>query len=133
MKRSILILCLAAMAGACSESTSITTTTGGSFTLTTVNGGDLPAVVSQEGTTRRDALSGSIVLASDMTWTSTITFRDTNGSTTGQNVTETDSGTWTQSNGAILLTSHTGTAFNAVLFGGALTIEDEGAIYLYRQ
>lgn len=131
MLRLAAVICAVLVTSACSESTSIGGTTGGSFTLSTVNGSDLPAISTQGGT-QTEVTSGSIALNSDHSWASSLTKRTTTGGTS-QTTTLTDSGTWTQSNGAILLTSNTGSATSGTLVGGILTFTSGGAVYVYVQ
>lgn len=133
MTRLVAVLCALLVTSACSESTSISTTTGGSFTLSTVNGNDLPAVETQSGGNRTEVLSGSVSLKTDGSWTLALTKRLTTAAGTTTNSTQTDSGTWTQNNGAVLLTSNTGAAISGTLFAGVLTLNNQGAIYLFRQ
>lgn len=132
MKRWTIALTAALALGACSDSTSIGGTTGGTFTLRTVNGEDLPALVIQQGGSLTEATSGSVSLDSDHSYQRTLTLRTT-GSGAAQTTTETESGTWTGSGGAVTLTASGGGQLNGTLFDGALTLTQNGRVFIYRQ
>ncbi|GBD33206.1 hypothetical protein HRbin33_02187 [bacterium HR33] len=98
----------------------------GTYVLKTVNGKPLPAVILEIiGTYKAEITAGSVTLNEDNTFSASITFRETEGSTV-RTQTETDSGTYTISGNTITFTSPgTGPAFTGTLSGGTLTVTTE--------
>ncbi len=106
----------------------------GTYNLKTVNGKSLPAVIVEvTGAYKLEITAGSVTLNEDNTFSASITFRETEG-TTVTTQTETDSGTYSVSGSTITFTSPgTGSAFTGTLSGGTLTVttrEDDTTVVL---
>ncbi|MBI2614277.1 MAG: hypothetical protein HYW52_01065 [Gemmatimonadetes bacterium] len=103
----------------------------GTYTLKTVNGASLPAVIVQVGTTYKlEITAGSATLNEDNTFSASITFQETQATQTGtqtQTTTENESGTYTKSGNTITFSSSgaTGPSYTGALSGGTLTITTE--------
>jgi hypothetical protein len=106
----------------------------GTYVLKTVNGKSLPAAIIEiVGTYKLEITAGSVTLNEDKTFSASITFRETEG-TTVRTQTETDSGTYTISGNTITFSSQgSGSAVTGTLSGGTLTVterEDDITIVL---
>jgi hypothetical protein len=96
----------------------------GNYTLRTVNGGNVPAVVFQNTTVKGEIVSSNIALATDNSWTGTVTVRTTD-LTTGEVFPEVlpIAGTYSLNSGSIRLTDAAdGLTFDGTIGGGTLTV-----------
>jgi hypothetical protein len=96
----------------------------GTYTLRTVNGASVPAVVFQDSQEKDELTGGSISLNADKTWSGTLTAKVTD-LTTGASGTfaAPANGTYTSNGGTITLTdSQDGSQLTGTVGGGTLTI-----------
>ena len=102
----------------------------GTYTLQTMAGRSLPAILLQDESGKFEITSGSIVLRAPNAFTMSLTFRQTVGTQMTSETIEAD-GTWTRSGATVTLTSD-GEAVLATLSGRTLTLigdaEDLGTI-----
>lgn len=98
----------------------------GTYTLKTVNGKSLPAVLIEvTGSYKLEITGGSVTLNEDNTFSGSISFRETEG-TTITTSTERDQGTYSKSGNLITFNSPgTGSSFTGTLSGGTLTVTEE--------
>ena len=96
----------------------------GNYTLRTVNGNALPAVVFQNTTEKEELSAGNINLNADRTWSGALSLRSTNltnGATATLSVPA--NGTYTNNNGSITLTdARDNSQLTGTVGGGTLTI-----------
>ncbi len=96
----------------------------GNYTLRTVNGNALPAVVFQNTTEKEELTAGNINLNADRTWSGSLSLRSTN-LTNGATATLSlpANGTYTNNNGSITLTDASDNSqLTGTVGGGTLTI-----------
>jgi len=96
----------------------------GNYTLRTVNGNTVPAVVFQNTTEKEELTAGNINLNADRTWSGSLSLRSTN-LTNGATATLSlpANGTYTNNNGSITLTDASdNTQLTGTVGGGTLTI-----------
>lgn len=105
----------------------------GTYTLRTINGGNLPFTVFQSGTDKVEVISGDVVLTDGGTYTTQTTVRTTmDGTVTTDS--ETDAGTYTRSGTVLTLRSGAdGTTVTGTVSGGAITVVFEGFSAVYRK
>lgn len=104
MKKLLAGLLLAAVAVACSDSTSVESVAG-TYALSTVGGQSVPLTVdSTDADNKLEILSGSANLNSNGNYTVSFGFRLTDAGVVSQ-FTETDTGTWTVSGNTLTFTS----------------------------
>ena len=96
----------------------------GNYTLRTVNGNAVPAVVFQNTTEKDELTAGNINLNADRTWSGALSLRSTNltnGATATLSVPA--NGTYTNNNGSITLTdARDNSQLTGTVGGGTLTI-----------
>lgn len=119
--RTLLVLLAAVTLGGCVESTAIVTT-GGAYTLQTVDGEELPFRVRQDASGRIDLASGDLLLLSDFTFQQRLTYEIVQGLGPGTR-TDVVKGTWEQTGGGVNLyaTSPTSKQYTMGLSGRTLT------------
>lgn len=119
----ITIAALLVSIAACSDSSGPEPITG-TYTLRTVNGTALPYLAASETsggvTTRVEVTAGNVVLNADLSFTSSITLRQTVGSTVTTTA-STTVGTYTIAGSQITFRSSDGVATPATLAGGTIT------------
>ena len=96
----------------------------GNYTLRTVNGNTVPAVVFQNTTEKEELTAGNINLNADRTWSGSLSLRSTN-LTNGATATLSlpANGTYTNNNGSITLTDASDNSqLTGTVGGGTLTI-----------
>ena len=141
--RRVLLLLLSTLAAACLSAPTDATppldptdaNVAGSFSLTTINGGVLPVLVSITSVQESDLTSDTVSIASDGTWSEATVLRVTqlSDNTTSTSVTVI-SGTYTIANQQInfLQTSAGGSlAFAGSVKGDRLTIVYAGSQFVY--
>jgi hypothetical protein len=106
------------------KATGPNTSVTGNYTLRTVNGINVPAVVFQNATEKDELTAGNINLNADKTWSGSLSARATN-LTTGAMATVSvpANGTYTTNNGSITLTDASDNSqLTGTVGGGTLTI-----------
>ena len=96
----------------------------GNYTLRTVNGNAVPAVVFQNTTEKEELTAGNVNLNADRTWSGALSLRSTN-LTNGATATLSlpANGTYTNNNGSITLTDASDNSqLTGTVGGGTLTI-----------
>ena len=96
----------------------------GNYTLRTVNGNTVPAVVFQNTTEKEELTAGNINLNADRTWSGSLSLRSTN-LTNGATATLSlpANGTYTNNNGSLTLTDASDNSqLTGTVGGGTLTI-----------
>ena len=96
----------------------------GNYTLRTVNGNTVPAVVFQNTTEKEELTAGNVNLNADRTWSGALSLRSTN-LTNGATATLSlpANGTYTNNNGSITLTDASDNSqLTGTVGGGTLTI-----------
>ena len=96
----------------------------GNYTLRTVNGNTVPAVVFQNTTEKEELTAGNVNLNADRTWSGSLSLRSTN-LTNGATATLSlpANGTYTNNNGSITLTDASDNSqLTGTVGGGTLTI-----------
>ena len=96
----------------------------GNYTLRTVNGNAVPAVVFQNTTEKEELTAGNVNLNADRTWSGSLSLRSTN-LTNGATATLSlpANGTYTNNNGSITLTDASDNSqLTGTVGGGTLTI-----------
>lgn len=121
---SALLVMLAACGG---DSTGPNASIAGSYTLQTVNGVNVPAVVFQDTQEKDELTGGNISLNTNKTWTGVLTARITDlTSSTSQTFNAPANGTYTSSGGTITLTDAVdGSQLTGSIGGGTLTISGD--------
>ena len=118
---SALLVMLVACGG---DSTGPNADVTGNYTLRTVNGGNVPAIVYQDTQEKDEITSGNIILNADKTWNGVLSARVTDltsGATDTFSVPA--SGTYTNASGTLTLTDATdGSKLMGSVGGGTLTI-----------
>ena len=127
-------LALLVMLAACGgDSTGPKADVTGNYTLRTVNGANIPAVVFQDSQEKDELTSGNINLNADKTWSGTLSARVTD-LTSGASATFNSpaGGTYTASSGTLTLTDASdGSQLTGSVGNGTLTISgdiDVGAV-----
>ena len=134
MKKIFVVL--AAVALGCT-SDSITTPTqesvAGTWTLKSVNGADLPYVLSQVGTSKSEVISDVVTVTPPSTFTELTTVRNTvNGQSSTQEVP--DAGTYTLNSAAITFKFNSNGTFGAGFINGkTLTVTAQGVSFVYKK
>jgi hypothetical protein len=136
IRRTFLVLLSALALGACGGSddpAGLGQGAAGVYTLRTVNGLPLPAVIYQDATGKVEIVADAVTLNANGTWSESGTVRAT--LTTGAVSTQpnTDSGTYTLNGTALVLTSLQSGATTAALSGNAFTITDVGLVLVYQK
>ena len=108
---------------ACGDSTSPESIEG-VYTLQTINGGALPAVVYEDEAAKVEIVAGAITLGPGTKWSISLTARATLDADVSTN-TETLDGTWSRSGSTLTLTSADGDVETLVLSGRTLTLQAE--------
>ena len=96
----------------------------GNYTIRTVNGNTVPAVVFQNTTEKEELTAGNINLNADRTWSGSLSLRSTN-LTNGATATLSlpANGTYTNNNGSLTLTDASDNSqLTGTVGGGTLTI-----------
>jgi len=96
----------------------------GLYTLQTINGGALPAVVYEDEAAKVEIVAGAITLGPGTKWSISLTARATVDADVSTN-TETLDGTWSRSASTLTLTSADGDVETLVLSGRTLTLQAE--------
>ena len=96
----------------------------GVYTLQTINGGALPAVVYEDEAAKVEIVAGAITLGPGTKWSTSLTARATVDADVSTN-TETLDGTWSRSGSTLTLTSAAGDVETLVLSGRTLTLQAE--------
>ena len=96
----------------------------GLYTLQTINGGALPAVVYEDEAAKVEIVAGAITLGPGTKWSISLTARATLDADVSTN-TETLDGTWSRSGSTLTLTSADGDVETLVLSGSTLTMQAE--------
>ena len=141
--RRVLLLVLPVFAAACLSTPTDNTppleptdaNVAGAFSLTSINGGALPVLVSISSAQESDLTSDTVSIASDGTWTETSVYRITqlSDNTTSTN-TSVISGSYTIANQQINFLQTSGTAslaFAGSVKGDRLTILFAGSQFVY--
>ena len=102
----------------------------GTYTLRTVAGRAVPAVLFEEGGDKLEVVSGALTLRSNGTYTGTMTLRVTES---GSVTTETDSGTgtYTSAGGSLVLIDEEGERTPVTRAGNSITISDGGVAMVF--
>ena len=108
---------------ACGDSTSPESIEG-VYTLQTINGGALPAVVYQDDAGKVEVVAGAITLGPGTKWSISLTARATVAGEVSSN-SETLDGTWSRSGSTLTLTSADGDVETLELSGRTLTLQAE--------
>ena len=121
---SALLVMLAACGG---DSTGPNASIAGSYTLQTVNGVNVPAVVFQDTQEKDELTGGNISLNTNKTWTGVLTARITDlTSSISTTFNAPANGTYTSSGGTITLTDAVdGSQLTGSIGGGTLTISGD--------
>ena len=110
---------------ACGDSTSPgAESIEGVYTLQTINGGALPAVVYENEAGKIEVVASAITLGPGTKWSISVTARATVEADVSTN-TETLDGTWSRSGSTLTLTSVDGDSETLVLSGRTLTLQAE--------
>ena len=126
------VVCLAFVACGDSDPTGPESEAAGRYTLISVNGMPLPAVLLQVLENRFEVLEGHFQLNADGTCSGSITGRaTTDGVVTTE--TEMDTCTWTLNNTVIVFTYPDGDTDVASLIDGIITITDEGVVFVFQK
>jgi len=96
----------------------------GVYTLQTINGGGLPAIVYEDEAAKVEIVAGAITLGPGTKWSISLTARATVDADVSTN-TETLDGTWSRSASTLTLTSADGDVETLVLSGRTLTLQAE--------
>ena len=96
----------------------------GVYTLQTINGGALPAVVYEDEAGKIEVVAGAITLGPGTKWSISVTARVTVEAEVSTN-TDTLDGTWSRSGSTLTLTSADGDTETLVLSGRTLTLQAE--------
>jgi len=118
---SVLLATLVACGG---DSTGPNASVAGNYTLRTVNGSNVPAVVFQDAQEKDEVTAGNINLNADKTWSGSLSARVTIPSSgVSSTTTVPANGTYTTNGGAITLTDAAdGSQLVGTVGGGTLTI-----------
>jgi hypothetical protein len=102
----------------------------GTYSLKTINGSPLPFTI-QSGTTSYVLKTDVITIASNGSWTESITYTETfNGQSS--NGTDTDGGTWIRAGNAVSLNSNFDTGGWAMTYNnGSLTVNESGLVAVF--
>ena len=103
----------------------------GTYTLSTVNGQPLPALIFQDATRKVEILSDVVTLRENGTWSETASLRTTPPAGAVTTATTNDGGTYSIDGSALLLSSGQSGTTTATLLGGSLTIADVGLVLVY--
>lgn len=131
MRRSLVALALATLA-ACGSSTGPNGVTG-TYTLQTVGGAPLPAIIEQTSAYTRRVQSGSMTLNSDGSWSSATTIAQTTGTSTST-INNTDQGSYAvNGSAATWVSTATASEYTGTVANGQITVTIGGAAYVYRR
>ena len=118
---------------ACGGDSTAPETIEGTYTLQTIDGQALPAIVDQDETEKNEITAGSIKLGAGTTFTITLTLRTTIGSEV-VTITDGTTGTWTRSGSTVTMRTTDGVVIPARLSANALTVgEDDGFVWVFRR
>jgi hypothetical protein len=134
MLRRLLPLVALAVAVACGSdsTTQPTASLAGTWTLQSINGGPLPATVTQTATDKLEVLSDVVNVSANGTYTETLQFRETlNGVSTTS--TSTDAGTYTVNGTSVTLNSQQIGIIPAALSNNntTLTLTETGFVWVF--
>ena len=104
----------------------------GNYTLRTIDGQDLPAVILQVLNDKVEVTAGSLRINSDLTFSSSLTAAATTSGTT-TSATDTQTGTYTLNGTAITLRFQDASTSTGSITGNTLTVIDEGLSLVYRK
>jgi len=127
MRRFIGSALLALIVACGGDSTGPKASVVGNYTLRTVNGANVPAVVFQDAQEKDELTAGNINLSSNNTWTGVLTVRSTDlGSGQTINFSAPANGTFTTNGGSITLTDALdGSQLTGSVGGGTLSISGD--------
>ncbi len=97
----------------------------GTYSLKTVNGAALPAVIFETGVYKVEVVAANYVLAAAGKFSTTATFRETESGVATQS-TDTTTGTYAVNGTTITFTDSDGEVFSAVLSGNDLKFTEDG-------
>lgn len=104
----------------------------GTYTLSTLNGTNLPFVLVQVGNDKLEITQGSMTLNADNTFSDRATLRETVGGAVSTEQ-STSTGTYSRNNNALSFTYSDGSVIAGSLSGGQLTIAQDGVVGVYRK
>ena len=104
----------------------------GSYTLKSVGGAPLPAIVAQDATGRIEITAGSLRLNDDKTFSGSISSRLVTSSST-QTSTDQLAGTYVRNNNAIVFNFNDGTQDTGSLSGRQVTVTSSGFVLLFER
>ena len=117
-------------AAACGDSSGPNSAISGTYTLRSINGENLPAVIWQAGDDRVQVTSGSRTLNASGSYNDVTNFLVSNGTSTFPDQ-ATETGTYTQSGNTVTFRAKSGDVYNMTLSGNTLTQNfDDGATQL---
>jgi hypothetical protein len=120
-------------ATACGDSSGLDDDVDGTYTLRTVNGSQLPFIVEEDGTSRAEIVSSTLIIHDNNTWSETTTVRLTQG-TSITTFTDTFTGTYTLNGNSVVLTDSEGDSLTATFSGSdTLTSTEQGFTFVYRK
>lgn len=134
IRRTFLLLAGALVLGACGggdDPVGPSLQSIGTYTLSTVNGQPLPALIFQDATRKVEILSDVVTLNENGTWSEMASLRTTTPTGAVTTAPSTDSGTYSVNGSALLLSSGQSGTTTATLLGGSLTIADAGLVLVY--
>jgi hypothetical protein len=132
LSAALLILSLVGCGGGDGPSTPTSSSIVGTYNLQSVNGAKLPATLLQTTSEKIVVTDDAVTLSANLTYNEVghAQLTDSSGATT--TLPEGDAGTYTSTNGAVVLTSTIGNgSTNATINGSTLTIAAEGATLVY--
>ena len=130
MRRFVVLLAFAALAACGGDSSTSPATVPGTYTLRSINGSPLPAILVQIGTFKYEVTADVIILNDGGTYTESGSDRTTeNGVVTTS--TFTDAGTYTLTGTAITLDSPQTGSISGAVSGGTMTLTLEGLAAVY--
>ena len=141
LARSLAFAAVLAFGTACGDNDSNAPDTShlGTYTLQSMVGDPVPSVVFELGDFKVEAVSGTLTLNSNGTWSESTTWRDTEGGTTGPNYTTTCTGSFQRNGGTMTFTGvetedcEAG-PFAATFTGGnTITVDPSGLNAVYRK
>ena len=106
----------------------------GTYTLQTIDGEGLPAVLEEIGTTfLLEAIAGSVTLNQDMTCSVSLSVRETEDGIVFPIDEVTDVCTYTFNDGAIAVTDSDAFTVSGSITGSTLTVTPEGRVWIYEK
>jgi hypothetical protein len=134
IRRTFLLLAGALVLGACGggdDPAGPSLQSIGTYTLSTVNGQPLPAVLLEDATRKVEILSDVVTLRENGTWSETASLRTTTPTGAVTTTPSNDSGTYSVNGSALVLSSGQSGTTMATLLGSSLTIADAGLVLVY--